>query len=211
MAAAASTSASVAATRAWLRVQQALRQRLCGCLHAAPAVPPPHPRLLLQDEESLALIQQAFTDEMMTTIFGRLGPYALGRAACVCRQWRFLARVGVLAPGRAWRMGAGGRNRRRFLRAAASRRAALEALRQPNASGAVQLYACLHLCVPPGDWWCCLPDQQSPLPMHSAPLRTPSCGRLLRGRRCHRRRTGTSRPPSFTGLSPRSTGVWLAV
>jgi hypothetical protein len=30
---------------------------------------------------------------MMTTIFSRIGPYALGRAACVCRQWRFLARV----------------------------------------------------------------------------------------------------------------------
>lgn len=28
----------------------------------------------------------------MGTIFSKIGPYALGRAACVCRQWRFLAR-----------------------------------------------------------------------------------------------------------------------
>jgi F-box protein 9 len=47
----------------------------------------------MQDNEDLALIQRVFTDEMMAALFSRLGPYALGRAACVCRQWRFLARV----------------------------------------------------------------------------------------------------------------------
>jgi hypothetical protein len=50
-----------------------------------------------QDDESLALIQTVFTDGMMGTIFSYLGPYALGPAACVCRQWRFLCRVRVLS------------------------------------------------------------------------------------------------------------------
>jgi hypothetical protein len=46
-----------------------------------------------QDDESLALIQRVFTDELMGVLLGRLGPYALGRAACVCKQWRYLCRV----------------------------------------------------------------------------------------------------------------------
>lgn len=29
-------------------------------------------------------------DEIMLLLFQRLGPYALGRCACVCRQWRLL-------------------------------------------------------------------------------------------------------------------------
>ncbi|GBF87419.1 hypothetical protein Rsub_00130 [Raphidocelis subcapitata] len=52
----------------------------------------PPPSYYLEDDGSLALIQRQFTDEMMTTIFSRLGPYAMGRAACVCRQWRYLAK-----------------------------------------------------------------------------------------------------------------------
>ncbi|WIA19484.1 hypothetical protein OEZ85_004096 [Tetradesmus obliquus] len=42
------------------------------------------------NEEDLAPIQRLLTDELMTIIFSRLGPYTLGQAACVCRQWRSL-------------------------------------------------------------------------------------------------------------------------
>ncbi|KAI8471805.1 MAG: hypothetical protein J3K34DRAFT_384601 [Monoraphidium minutum] len=63
---------------------------------AAPGLRDCDPNPLVQDEDSLALIQRVFTDEMMGTIFGRLGPYTLGRAACVCRCWRYLCRSPTL-------------------------------------------------------------------------------------------------------------------
>eukprot|EP00878_Enallax_costatus_P024541 GHUV01026194.1.p1 GENE.GHUV01026194.1~~GHUV01026194.1.p1 ORF type:complete len:277 (+),score=60.16 GHUV01026194.1:176-1006(+) len=43
------------------------------------------------EEADLAPIQRLFPEEMMNTIFSYLGPYELGRAACVCRQWRHLS------------------------------------------------------------------------------------------------------------------------
>jgi len=39
-------------------------------------------------EEDLALIQRLFPDELVFNIFSRLGPYNLGKAACVCKQWQ---------------------------------------------------------------------------------------------------------------------------
>jgi hypothetical protein len=44
-------------------------------------------------QEDLAPIQRLLTDELMTIIFSHLGPYTLGQAACVCRQWRYLTDV----------------------------------------------------------------------------------------------------------------------
>jgi hypothetical protein len=49
--------------------------------------------LLLLLQEDLAPIQRLLTDELMTIIFSHLGPYTLGQAACVCRQWRYLTDV----------------------------------------------------------------------------------------------------------------------
>lgn len=44
-------------------------------------------------QEDLALIQRVLQDELMFNIFARLGPYVLGKAACVCKQWRAFAEV----------------------------------------------------------------------------------------------------------------------
>jgi hypothetical protein len=41
------------------------------------------------------LIQRVFTDELMHTILSYLGPYTLGRIACVCQQWRQFAEVSM--------------------------------------------------------------------------------------------------------------------
>lgn len=46
------------------------------------------PRAPQHIEVELALIQSALPDEMMAIVFSKLGPYDLGRAGCVCRQWR---------------------------------------------------------------------------------------------------------------------------
>jgi hypothetical protein len=48
---------------------------------------------MLQSE--LGLIQRVLTDELMHTILSHLGPYSLGRVACVCQQWRQFAEVGT--------------------------------------------------------------------------------------------------------------------
>lgn len=44
-------------------------------------------------QADLAPIQRVFPEEMMNTIFSYLGPYDLGRAACVCKQWRHFSEV----------------------------------------------------------------------------------------------------------------------
>lgn len=50
------------------------------------------PKALTEEEQAeLALIQRVFPEELLTTIFSFLGAYTLGRAACVCQQWRQLA------------------------------------------------------------------------------------------------------------------------
>lgn len=55
-----------------------------------------HPQPLLSQAD-LALIQRVFTDEVMHTILSYLGPYTLGRIACVCQQWRQFAEVSTNA------------------------------------------------------------------------------------------------------------------
>jgi hypothetical protein len=52
-------------------------------------------------QEDLALIQRVLQDELMFNIFARLGPYVLGKAACVCKQWRAFAEVRPAATPRA--------------------------------------------------------------------------------------------------------------
>lgn len=52
-------------------------------------------------QSELGLIQRVFTDELMHTILSHLGPYSLGRIACVCQQWRQFAEVGFDCGGRA--------------------------------------------------------------------------------------------------------------
>ncbi len=42
----------------------------------------------------LAPIQIKLPEEMMLFIFSRLAPYTIGKAACVCQQWRTYAEVG---------------------------------------------------------------------------------------------------------------------
>ncbi|CAK9164480.1 unnamed protein product [Ilex paraguariensis] len=39
-----------------------------------------------------ALIHRCLPDELLFEIFSRMTPYALGRAACVCRKWRYTIR-----------------------------------------------------------------------------------------------------------------------
>nr|AGT16069.1 hypothetical protein SHCRBa_185_O22_F_100 [Saccharum hybrid cultivar R570] len=39
-----------------------------------------------------ALIHHCLPDELMLEIFTRMSPYTLGRAACVCRKWKYTAR-----------------------------------------------------------------------------------------------------------------------
>ncbi|GMH33818.1 hypothetical protein BSKO_01652 [Bryopsis sp. KO-2023] len=43
-----------------------------------------------EDSGELGLIQTLIPDELMLAIFVRLDPHAVGRASCVCRQWRIL-------------------------------------------------------------------------------------------------------------------------
>eukprot|EP00879_Flechtneria_rotunda_P006559 GHRR01006892.1.p1 GENE.GHRR01006892.1~~GHRR01006892.1.p1 ORF type:complete len:222 (+),score=44.07 GHRR01006892.1:225-890(+) len=42
------------------------------------------------DEADLAPIQRVFPEELMNIVFSYLSPYNLGRAACVCKQWKHL-------------------------------------------------------------------------------------------------------------------------
>lgn len=54
-----------------------------------------HAWTLLQAD--LAPIQRLFPDELMYQMFNKLGPYTLGKAGCVCRQWRIYAEVGDMS------------------------------------------------------------------------------------------------------------------
>eukprot|EP00775_Hariotina_reticulata_P009348 gene9348-9511_t len=54
-------------------------------------LPTPKKHEIIFDELELAPIQKLFPEELMHTIFSYLGPYSLGKAACVCKQWRFLS------------------------------------------------------------------------------------------------------------------------
>lgn len=182
---------------------RALKQRAVFCAldaHCTPlllAYPPVSP---LQDEGELALIQQVFTDEMMTTIFGRLGPYALGQAACVCRQWRFLARV------------------------RGPRGCCLQCWMSSDAAcgwfgacglGLVAVLGDCSVCLPclarrhsqhTWDHACALLNGSTNQPTPQTP-RTPSSGRRQPGRRCRRRRTETSPRRRSTRCWRRSTGA----
>eukprot|EP00262_Sarcandra_glabra_P006980 TRINITY_DN19549_c0_g1_i1.p1 TRINITY_DN19549_c0_g1~~TRINITY_DN19549_c0_g1_i1.p1 ORF type:complete len:328 (+),score=34.80 TRINITY_DN19549_c0_g1_i1:168-1151(+) len=40
-----------------------------------------------------ALIHRCLPDELFYEVFARLDPYSLGRAACVCRKWRYTIRI----------------------------------------------------------------------------------------------------------------------
>jgi len=40
-----------------------------------------------------------FPEELMHTMFSYLGPYTLGKASCVCKQWQHLAQVGLFTTG----------------------------------------------------------------------------------------------------------------
>lgn len=42
-------------------------------------------------EVELALIQRLLPEELLLKTFALLGPYALGRVACVTKQWRTLS------------------------------------------------------------------------------------------------------------------------
>lgn len=44
-------------------------------------------------QAALALIQRLVPEEMMHLVLSYLGPYTLGRVACVCQQWRQFAEV----------------------------------------------------------------------------------------------------------------------
>ncbi|XP_042479908.1 F-box protein 7 isoform X2 [Macadamia integrifolia] len=39
-----------------------------------------------------ALIHRCLPDELLFEVFARMSPYSLGRAACVCRKWRYTIR-----------------------------------------------------------------------------------------------------------------------
>ncbi|KAJ6798159.1 F-box protein 7 isoform X1 [Iris pallida] len=39
-----------------------------------------------------ALIHRSLPDELLSEVFARMDPYTLGRAACVCRRWRYTVR-----------------------------------------------------------------------------------------------------------------------
>ncbi|KAG8378264.1 hypothetical protein BUALT_Bualt08G0119500 [Buddleja alternifolia] len=54
-----------------------------------------------------ALIHRSLPDELLFEIFSRMTPYTLGRAACVCRKWRYTIRNPVFwrnACLRAWQL-----------------------------------------------------------------------------------------------------------
>uniref|UniRef100_A0A453BZQ9 F-box protein n=1 Tax=Aegilops tauschii subsp. strangulata TaxID=200361 RepID=A0A453BZQ9_AEGTS len=55
-------------------------------------VPPVSPFNSLTSTPDLALIHQCLPDELLIEIFGRMSPYTLGRAACVCRKWKYTTR-----------------------------------------------------------------------------------------------------------------------
>jgi hypothetical protein len=76
---------------------------LASCAVEAFSIAPPHPLLLCcfhgalvwhRPQVELAPIQLKLPEEMMLFVFSRLGPYMVGRAACVCQQWRTYAEVG---------------------------------------------------------------------------------------------------------------------
>jgi F-box protein 9 len=46
-------------------------------------------------QEDLAPIQRLFPEELIINFFSRLGPYNLGKAACVCKQWKQYSEVGT--------------------------------------------------------------------------------------------------------------------
>ncbi|KAI0494447.1 hypothetical protein KFK09_024585 [Dendrobium nobile] len=43
-----------------------------------------------------ALIHRCLPDELLFEVFSRMSPYSLGRAACVCRKWRYTIRNPIL-------------------------------------------------------------------------------------------------------------------
>ncbi|XP_042468547.1 F-box protein 7-like isoform X1 [Zingiber officinale] len=43
-----------------------------------------------------ALIHRCLPDELLFEVFARMRPYTLGRAACVCRKWRYTVRNPIL-------------------------------------------------------------------------------------------------------------------
>ncbi|KAK4429648.1 F-box protein 7 [Sesamum alatum] len=54
-----------------------------------------------------ALIHRSLPDELLFEIFSKMAPYTLGRAACVCRKWRYTIRNPVFwrnACLRAWQL-----------------------------------------------------------------------------------------------------------
>ncbi|KAF6152811.1 hypothetical protein GIB67_004640 [Kingdonia uniflora] len=40
-----------------------------------------------------ALIHRCLPDELLYEVFARMNPYSLGKAACVCRKWRYTIRI----------------------------------------------------------------------------------------------------------------------
>ncbi|BAS89265.1 Os04g0431200 [Oryza sativa Japonica Group] len=55
-------------------------------------VQPVTPFSSLSSRPDLALIHQCLPDELLFEIFARMSPYSLGRAACVCRKWKYTVR-----------------------------------------------------------------------------------------------------------------------
>uniref|UniRef100_A0A0E0DEC6 F-box protein n=1 Tax=Oryza meridionalis TaxID=40149 RepID=A0A0E0DEC6_9ORYZ len=55
-------------------------------------VQPVAPFSSLSSRPDLALIHQCLPDELLFEIFARMSPYSLGRAACVCRKWKYTVR-----------------------------------------------------------------------------------------------------------------------
>ncbi|XP_042035515.1 F-box protein 7-like isoform X2 [Salvia splendens] len=54
-----------------------------------------------------ALLHRSLLDELLFEIFSKMSPYSLGRAACVCRKWRYTIRNPVFwrnACLRAWQL-----------------------------------------------------------------------------------------------------------
>ncbi|KAF0893812.1 hypothetical protein E2562_029698 [Oryza meyeriana var. granulata] len=55
-------------------------------------VQPVAPFSSLSSRPDPALIHQCLPDELLFEIFARMSPYSLGRAACVCRKWKYTVR-----------------------------------------------------------------------------------------------------------------------
>ncbi|GLJ36845.1 hypothetical protein SUGI_0743820 [Cryptomeria japonica] len=49
--------------------------------------------LINQPFSDPALIHQILPDEILFEVFAHMTPYSLGRAACVCRKWRYAVRI----------------------------------------------------------------------------------------------------------------------